>query len=150
MRHLLIWLFSALYGWALQPGVAVPDAAIQKLALQSDKIYVIDFFASWCSSCQRELPRIDALHQKLVQRGVGLIGVDVDEEREAGRAFQHALALQMSVIDDPKGEIVSLFDPAGIPALYVVKNHKVVAVLLGAKEQIDRLLLQKLDEVAAP
>jgi len=141
-RICLSLLVGVSFAWSYQVGDKIDEEIMKKLQLQKEKTYVIDFFASWCASCKKELPLIE----KLSQKGVTVVGVDVDEDVAKGKAFQKELGLGFSVVDDPKGEIISRFDPVGMPAVYIVKKGKVVDLVLGAKDNIDELLLAKLQK----
>ena len=142
---LLVTTFSLLF--AYQKGENISSPIAQKLGLQKDKIYVIDFFASWCSSCKRELPYISSFAQSQAGKNVEVIGIDVDENVHEGKAFQQMLkaknALNFKVVNDPHSEIIKRFDPIGMPAIYIVKNAKVQELILGAKDSIDTLLSVK-------
>ena len=132
--------------WAYQPGDAVAPEVGQKLGLQRDKTYVIDFFASWCISCKHELPLIEKLSRILRTKNIEVVGVDVDENLNQAKAFQQELGLTFFVVNDPKGEVIKHFDPVGMPAVYIVKNAKVTHMILGAKDHIDRLIMAALDD----
>ena len=132
--------------WGYQPGDTVSAETVQRLGLEKGKSYVIDFFASWCVSCRHELPLVEKVSRQLDGTKSEVIGVDVDEDVNSGVSFQKELGLTFRVIDDPKGEIIQRFDPVGMPALYIIKNKKVTKVILGAKENIDRLITAALKE----
>lgn len=132
--------------WAYQSGDTVAPEVGKKLGLQSNKTYVIDFFASWCISCKHELPLIEKLSRTLRTKNIEVIGVDVDENLQQAKAFQQELGLTFPVVNDPKGEVIKRFDPVGMPAVYIVKNAKVTHMILGAKDHIDQLILAALKE----
>ncbi len=120
----------------------------QKLQLQPDKVTIIDFFASWCGSCKKEIPYISKVNTSLDQNKYEIIGIDVDKDINDGLAFQKDLKAQgdlnFRVINDPKNEIVKAFNPIGMPALYYIKDNKVVKVLYGAIDDIDDIILNDL------
>ena len=86
--------------------------------LKSDKKVLLDFWAMWCGPCQMMMPTIHEIAEERTDIKVGK--VNVDEQPELASAFQ----------------ILS------IPALYVVKDGKIVNQTMGArpKEQVLRLL----------
>ena len=138
---LLAWLLTSVF--AYQSGDAIDQDIADRLGIRNDNnIYVVDFFASWCGSCRKELPLISELSRRTEHSGVTVIGVDVDKDIEKGKAFQRTMAakgaLAFRVVDDPSSAVISLFDPIGMPALYIVKDRKVDAVIFGAQEHIDR------------
>ena len=132
---------------ALDSGDTLPNLATEKLSLQTDKVYIIDFFASWCHSCKKELPLINKLNNTIDKNETEIIGVDVDEDIEDGKRFQKELALNFQVVNDAKNEIIGTFNPVGMPSVFIVKNAKIIAVIAGAKENIDSYILEGLKDL---
>ena len=132
---------------ALDSGDALPKLATQKLSLENDKVYIIDFFASWCHSCKKELPLINKLNNSIDKNTTEIIGVDVDENIEDGKTFKKELALNFKVINDANNEIIGAFNPVGMPSIFIVKNGKIIAVIVGAKENIDSYILEGLKDL---
>ncbi len=147
MRLFIVTLLVTSSLWAYQTGEKVSGEVAKKLQLQPEGVYIIDFFASWCISCKHELPLIEKLRNEIDNRKVEIIGVDVDEVVAKGVAFQKALGLGFRIINDSKAEIIKKFEPVGMPAIYIVKDLKVQKIILGAKDNIDKLLLKSLEEV---
>lgn len=128
------------------------DPQLQKhLGLQDDKVYIIDFFASWCSSCEKEIPLISKVNQKIDKTRFEIIGVDVDKDAKKADEFQKALRkdglLDFRVINDPMNLIIGKFEPIGMPSLYYVKDGKVVGIIYGAIDEIDKQILKDLESL---
>jgi thiol-disulfide isomerase/thioredoxin len=132
---------------ALTQDEMVPQKVIEQLELKSDKVYIIDFFASWCKSCKKELPLMVNLQNQIDQNSTEIIGVDVDESLEDAQSFQASLALNFRVVNDTNNELIELFDPVGMPSIFIVKELKIVAVLTGAKENIDKIIIDGLKDL---
>ncbi len=132
------WIAGLMAGAIVLLAHSLPPLLAQKIGNKG--VVVVDFFASWCHSCQKELPAV----QRFIHShpNIRLISVDVDEDKETGEAFVKELGLQGDVIFDTKGSIVESFDPAGIPALYIFKDGKLKQSIIGARENIEVLLLE--------
>jgi thiol-disulfide isomerase/thioredoxin len=136
--HLL--MVSFLY--AIQVGDKLDNKLSKSLHIKNDwKVYVVDFFASWCKSCVIELPLIEKLHKSFDKSQYKIVGVNIDEDKYLGKNFVEDLALTFDVIYDNQNEIVAKFNPIGVPALYYIKNNKVQKVLFGAVHDIDKKIM---------
>ena len=128
-------LFSSVALMALETGDSLPQNIQEKLKLESDKVYVVDFFASWCKSCKKELPLIKNSYSEKIAE---VIGINVDKNREDGEKMVKELELTFPIVYDSDKSLVETFDPMGFPAVYYVKNGKVLNVIFGAVEEIDK------------
>jgi len=142
MRLIILFMMMGTLLFGYQKGESISPNIIQKLELSKDKVYVIDFFASWCGSCKKEMPHLSKVNDTINKNKIEFIGVDVDTDLSKGESFQKELRdakkLTFKVVNDPKNEIIKEFDPIGMPALYFVKDLKVVDALLGAQDDIDK------------
>jgi len=153
MRHLalitlLITCFSTLSSaHALSRGDQLPPAIAKQLALDPDKISLVDFFASWCVSCRIELPEMNKLSQQLVTAPVEFVGIEVDEDPQLAAEFLAEMALSFRVIDDQSQQVIGAFAPIGMPALYYIKNNTVLGVRYGAIPHIDQVIISDLQQL---
>jgi cytochrome c biogenesis protein CcmG, thiol:disulfide interchange protein DsbE len=129
--------------FAYNVGDTIDDGTAKALNIESG-VAVIDFFASWCISCKKELPLIQKINEELLSSGVKIIGVDTDEDKNEGIIFQKELGLKFPIYNDTKQEIVSKFEPVGMPAIYYVKDKKVIKTIFGAVDNIDKVIFNDL------
>ena len=143
MKKIFLVLFLSSFLFAFKVGDRLDSNTIDTLGLtDSNKIYVVDFFASWCKSCKIELPLISNISKNNDKSKFEIIGVDMGESLEDEKKFVSSLALEMKVIYDNNNEIVSKFNPIGVPALYYIKDGQVLKTLFGAVAHIDRVILE--------
>jgi thiol-disulfide isomerase/thioredoxin len=137
-------LFSTGVLLALESGDTIPKDIQEKLNLEKEQVYVIDFFASWCKSCKKELPLISKLYNDKIAK---IIGVNVDKKREDGEKFVDNLKLPFPIVYDEDKSLVKTFDPLGFPAIYYVKNGKILHVIFGAIENIDKQISEDIKSI---
>lgn len=148
MNKIIISLILCINLFAYQKDDVLPESLIQYLGMKEDKVYVLDFFASWCGSCKKEIPLISIVNSKIDSSKVEIIGIDVDKDVNTGIKFQESLKakgkLNFRVINDPQNLVISKFNPVGMPTLYYVKDKKIVGIITGAIDGIDEQILKDL------
>ena len=133
--------------WDDAPGARVqPDQTFQLAALRGQPV-VVNFWASWCEACRAEAGTLEAAWQRYRARGVRIVGVDIEDAEQDGKAFLQqyrityfngpdatdtitvayaAASIPLTVFVDPRGTItgrhVGAIDAAGL-------DHAVAALL---------------------
>jgi len=51
------------------------------------KVVLVDFWATWCVPCVRELPKVKAAHEKLHPKGFEIVGISFDQSKAALQNF---------------------------------------------------------------
>ncbi len=74
---------------------------------KDDKIHVVNFWATWCGPCVKELPYFEELHQKYKDAGVEVLLVSIDWDKHVEKKvipFLHKneYTAPTIVFDDPK------------------------------------------------
>ncbi len=82
------------------------DTFEPRLQQDDDKIHVINFWATWCAPCVRELPAFEKLHENFRDQGVHVLLVSLDDPRQMDsriKPFVDRMQLQSEVLvlDDP-------------------------------------------------
>jgi thiol-disulfide isomerase/thioredoxin len=108
--------------------------------LEKDRIYVVEFWATWCLSCRTSIPHLTELQRKYKEKGVRFLGVSVFERdskkvapfvKEMGDMMDYSVALDVVPEGESggKGQMVRswlLASQSGdIPTAFIVKNGKV-------------------------
>ena len=74
------------------------------------KIVVLQFTASWCSVCRKEMPHLEKdVWQQFKEKGLVLVGIDRDEPIETVIQFQKDMGTTYPMALDPGAEIFGLF-----------------------------------------
>lgn len=141
---------------------SLPDlrGGVTQLAELRGSVVLLDFWATWCEPCTKELPELEKLQRELAAQGVVVVGVSLDRERKNALDLANALKLSFKLLHDPEGKVAELYDPPKMPSTYVIDRDGVVrfvnAGFTGAadaaklKRQLVQLAQQKPAGLAPP
>ena len=105
------------------------------------KVVVVDFWATWCGPCRAELPNLKAVYDKYHGRGLEVVGVSLDENRDDLAKFikEKDLPWKILVNTEPHhtgfdNPIADQYGISGIPAVFLMnRDGKVVSLAAGVK-----------------
>jgi cytochrome c biogenesis protein CcmG/thiol:disulfide interchange protein DsbE len=93
-----------------------------KLSLASlrGKVVVLNFWASWCSPCKTEAPRLEEAWKRYRARGVVVIGVDSQDFSGDARRFMRRHGLTYPNVHDGPGDVLPKYGVTGFPETFFV------------------------------
>lgn len=118
---------------------------------RGDKVLYVDFWASWCAPCARAFPFLNALDREFRDRGLEVVGVNVDEHAGDALAFLRRHRAGFAVGRDVGGACPRAFGVVGMPSSFLIDRRGVVrAVHVGFRDgdaaarraEVERLLLE--------
>lgn len=123
------------------------DDTEASVADYAGKPLVVNFFASWCVPCVRELPDFEQVHQDLGDQ-VAFLGLNMQDSVTQGQDLVDETGITYDVGRDPDGSLLAQFGGVAMPTTVLVDaDGTIVRVLSGATSQselrtaIDRDLL---------
>ncbi|MBL4908520.1 MAG: TlpA family protein disulfide reductase [Alteromonadaceae bacterium] len=133
----MLWLIAALVlsanVQALTIGEKAPDFTLKNMAgknlnlvEQRGNIILINFWASWCAPCRKEMPALQTLHEKYQDLGFSVWGVNVEQENQAGKKFLADLKLTFPIFFDAKNTLSATYQVAAMPTSVIVDRNGVV------------------------
>jgi peroxiredoxin len=97
----------------------------ERLELSSlrGEVVVINFWASWCRPCRKELPELNRLHARLASRGGRVLAVSIDEDARHVERFIRAHGLELPVYHDGPEGLARALDLGHIPYTLVLDQR---------------------------
>lgn len=84
------------------------------------KAVVIDFWATWCTTCKETIPKLAELHAKYKDKGLVVLGISVDKgSAEKVRKAAGKMGITYLVLQDKENSLSKPFGFNGIPSVYV-------------------------------
>jgi thiol-disulfide isomerase/thioredoxin len=98
-----------------------------EVASYRGKVVLLDVWASWCGPCKQELPMLDAMAARLRGRGIEVLAVSIDQERENVVKFLRGHSRwALTVAHDPKGQIADRLQPDRMPTSYIIDRAGII------------------------
>jgi len=133
---------------AMAPDFTLMDDKNMEHTLSSfkGKIVLIDFWATWCGPCKKELPNIIALHELYKDKGLVVIGVSVDKDKEAWLKMLKEKNMTYLNLLDNKNVSKNSYQVTGIPHIILIgKDGRILAKNIRGEEinlQIIKAMIQ--------
>ena len=175
MRRSLRWLIPAAalpvlallaYGFRLNPRdiptplIDRPAAAFaltsyagepMSLAAHRGKVVVVNFWASWCyPACYEEAPVLERNWRAYRERGVVVLGVDIQDKPDAAKKFISDFSLSFPNALDPSGKVSVDYGVYGVPETFFIdRRGRIRAKHVGAvtdeafRREVERLLSEQ-------
>lgn len=132
--------------------------AEQSLAGYRGRVVVLNFWATWCEPCKKEMPDLSAIQNDYAPLGVQVIGATADEAADGAKIlkFTREFKVNFPVWVGTKTEDMERFGVGSVlPATVIIdRDGKIVWREIGIikpdilRKELDKLLLPKVNEAA--
>jgi cytochrome c biogenesis protein CcmG, thiol:disulfide interchange protein DsbE len=108
-------------------GQPAPALVIQELngntfdlADQRGKVVIVNFWATWCPPCRKEMPALDAFYRHYKAEGLEMIGLSADRPHDRSDVVKvmQSFSYPAAMLEDAKSD--GFGDPSELPVTYVV------------------------------
>jgi thiol-disulfide isomerase/thioredoxin len=133
-------------GQPLSLQFSAADGSPVDLAKLHGKVVLVDFWATWCGPCMREVPNVVAAYAKYHSQGFEIVGISLDKDKDTMLRVTQQKGMTWPQYFDGKGwnnEISTRFNVRSIPAMWLVNKNGIVATTNARADlegQIERLL----------
>ncbi len=90
------------------------------------KYVLVDFWASWCGPCRREIPYLIAVEKDYAAKGVQVLGINVWDKEEAAKAATAQLGIGYPVIFTTDKTPTDTYGIQGIPQILLIGPDGVI------------------------
>jgi len=103
------------------------------------KVVLLNFWASWCfPACYEEAPVLESTWRAYRERGLVILGVDIQDTEPAASKFIKQFELTFPNAPDPQGKVSIDYGVYGVPETFIIdKRGRIRHKVVGAVDERD-------------
>ena len=106
------------------------------------KVLILNFWATWCPPCVEETPSLSEFARQFSNKGVVVLGVSVDKDEKAYRAFLQQYRPQFLTWRDAQTKLNADYGTFKYPETYIINaSGKVVQKIIGPANWSDEKMI---------
>ena len=92
-----------------------PEGNVQRLSDYRGQVVWLNFWATTCGPCRRELPVMQRLSEEFGDRGLAIVAINFTESAGSALGFWDELKLDLPILLDSEGEVARQYRLFGLP-----------------------------------
>ena len=109
------------------------------------QVVLINFWATWCPPCRREMPSMERMWKKIKGKGVTILAINVGENADTIFEFLGSYPVSFPLLMDLDGSVIKRYPVTGLPTTYIVNPQgQVTHRAVGSREWDDPRLYEQL------
>lgn len=109
------------------------DGKTWELSALKGKAIIIDFWATWCAPCRKEMPLLEKLHKEFKDAGLVLLGANVGEDRALVEKFLETVDVTYPIALTNSSDIVPALQVSSFPTYVLIgRDGKIAGYQIGS------------------
>lgn len=130
---------------------SLPDTGGNTIALQDyiseHRLTWVNFWATWCGPCRREMPMMAELYEEYSDEGFGIVAVSVEETRETVLGYLDSNPVPFTVLLDTSGTVSRSYGIRALPSSFLVDSTgRVLQTGVGFQQSWEILVSQRMED----
>lgn len=113
------------------------DGQVFDLAKLKGKVVLVNYWATWCAPCKKDMPKLDAFYRRYHAQNLEMIGISVDRPNDLPkvRKVMATLAYPVAVLKDVT--VDGFGQPEGVPITWIVdRDGKVRNMMIEVRDEL--------------
>jgi len=89
----------------------------------TNKITIVNFWATWCAPCVEEIPSLNRLKQKMAGLPFELISINYAEDKKTVNEFMNTINVEFPVLIDKDGAFAKQWNVISYPSTFIIDTH---------------------------
>ncbi|SHN20174.1 thiol-disulfide oxidoreductase ResA [Gracilibacillus kekensis] len=119
--------------------VATNNETAMKLSDLEGKGVMLNFWATYCEPCEREMPYMEQLYPEYKEKGVEIVAVSVDATEIVIDNFVDQYNLSFPILHDKKSQVLDAYGIRPLPTTYFIDENGVVVERVLGELTLERL-----------
>lgn len=132
------------------PEFTLPDMDGEEHALSEfrGKVVMLNFWATWCPPCRREMPSMQRLYEKYREQGLVVVAVNQFEDPDLVFEFTGRLSLEPTfpILFDRESRVSEQYKVRGLPTTYLIDREGTIRYQAIGGREFDHPEVEKLIE----
>jgi peroxiredoxin len=121
------------------------DGQRHTLAMYRGKIVIINFWATWCPPCRFELPAMEKVWERLKNKGVVILGINVGEDADTIFTFTADYPVTFPLLLDRDSSVTQKYPVIGLPTTYVINPQgRLIYKAIGTRDWNEDALVRQI------
>ncbi len=130
--------------------VNLPNLSDEMQSLPVGKVMLVNFWATWCPPCRKEVPSMVKVYDQLKDKGFEIMAISVDRSRSDVDKFVAEQNMTFTVLHDKNSEVAQQYGVFRYPETFIVDKKGIVRKHLnGAVEWTDASYIKYLEKLLA-
>jgi len=129
---------------------SLPDVKGVMQTIPEGEVLLLNFWATWCPPCRKEIPSMALLHDKYAAQGLKIVAVSVDQRREDLINFMQEYSMPFQVLHDADSAVSRQYGVFRYPESFLIdRDGRVLKHLIGAVDWMSEPILRTIDGMLA-
>jgi thiol-disulfide isomerase/thioredoxin len=109
--------------------LAARSGGTVKLAELKGQVVMVNFWATWCGPCRKEMPLLDDIYRKYRPMGFTLLGVNVESDSALAEGFLAKVPVSFPILFDTESKASQLYAVNAMPTTVIIDRKGVVRMV---------------------
>ena len=124
------------------------DGQRHTLTMYRGKIVIVNFWATWCPPCRFELPAMEKVWERVKDKGVVILGINVGEDADTIFTFTADYPVTFPLLMDSDSKVTQIYPVIGLPTTFVINPQgNIIYRAIGTRDWNEDALVRKILEL---